>query len=298
MDRLLLDSNWNDGYPLCLETLQLLQNNVQLLETVLNGFDLPDGTVVRFPAVNGVSFAYVKKWNAGGEILQIGTGASIDNASVTGYSITSTDIDIVDSTNHPYPDVYQERRLTLSTGVVATGPQSGAAKVYDFSEVVETALWQSCGLNTVMPYRDSGGNDMSGYVTGTPVIKVKRNDRELRIKICMEVQGLPLASDSEFQIVFYDSCLDDDDDDCPVWAHFKSSSLQQHVSAVVRRFDNSNSHRFVMAIATHELYATIVGTGIPVPPIIFTGQITVNAVIVLNQTQDDFGGGISFSQLG
>lgn len=279
MDRLLLDSNWNNGYPLCLETLQLLQNNVQLLETVLNGLNLPQHTIVRFPTVNGAYFAYVKPGPSisnsllRGEILQIGSGGTLDNGDVSSYSITATDVDIEDSNHHPYPGVYQIRRLNL----ISSAATIYGLKVVNFDEVIELSLWKEIGLSTT-PYRNRSGVNVSSYVTGDPVIDVKKNDRELRIRICLTVDSLPIENDSEFRIVFSSDCFDNCNDVIPIWACFNGNDINKHVSADVCEYNISG--RFMVKIFTHELYDSSVATAQT-----FTGQITVNAVIAITPAQ-------------
>ena len=113
MDRLLNISD-TVGYPLCAETLELLHNNVQLLETVLNGLNLPQHTIVRFPYGN---FAYVQSnpsTSGRGEILEIATGANLANGDVHSYAIASESHSIEDSHEHIYSGVYETRRLNLS----------------------------------------------------------------------------------------------------------------------------------------------------------------------------------------
>lgn len=277
MDRLLLDSNWNDGYPLCLETLQILQNNVQLLEKVLNGFKLPQHTIVRFPVMNGAYFAYVQCNSSWGEILQIDTGANIANSQVTSYHIVATDYDIEDATNDEYSDVYQTRRLTL------VGNQNDTlqgTKVINFSELIDKALWQTHSLRSgtsELPYIGQQSEDYSSYVNDSPVISVESNDKELRIRICLLVTNLPISGNSEFRMVFKGDCLDNADDIFPVLAAFNgnSNSINRSVSACVTKYQNTNN-RFEVKISTHELYEADNTVSS------FTGRITVNAVLYIH----------------
>ena len=139
MDRL-LNIGRNDGYPLCAETLELLHKNVQLLETVLNGLNLPRHTIVRFPYGD---FAYVQTVdsNSGrGEILKIGTGGTLSNSAVESYSITSYNVTITDSNNNDYEDVYQNRTLNLST---QSSPLMSGVKVVDSEKLFDFALWKA-----------------------------------------------------------------------------------------------------------------------------------------------------------
>jgi len=277
MDRLLLESNWNEGYPLCLETLQLLQNNVQLLEKVLNGFKLPQHTIVRFPVVNGAYFAYVQRDSTWGEILRIDTGATISNSQITAYHIVETDHDIIDSNDNPYQGVYQTRRLTLVANQNDTLP---GTQVINFSELIDKALWKTHSLRSgtsELPYIGQQGEDYSSYVNDSPVISVESNDKELRIRICLLVTNLPISSNSEFRMVFKGDCLDNADDIFPVLAAFNanSNSINRSVSACVTKYQNTNN-RFEVKISTHELYEADNTVSS------FTGRITVNAVLYIH----------------
>ena len=269
MDRLLLESNWNEGYPLCLETLQLLHDNVQLLETVLNGLGLPAKTIVRFPYGDYAYVQDVEPQNGRGEILKIVVGANLANDEVRSYSINSEDVSITDSNENDYEGAYQKRSLSLSS----TPVYGLIISVINFSELFEKALWKSVELVTSGPYRGRVEIDYSGYIDDSPVIDVKINDRELRIRICLNVTSLPIAGDSELRIVFNGNYFDDIPDVVPVWSSFNGNDnyINKHVGVDVCR---KTSGCFMVKIFTHELYAQGAVTS-------FTGQITVNAVIDL-----------------
>ena len=268
MDRLLNISN-TDGYPLCAETLELLHNNVQLLETVLNGLNLPQPTIVRFPYGN---FAYVQSnpsTSGRGEILEIATGANLANDAVHGYSISFQRAAITDSYEHEYTDVYEIRRLNLDTMY----SQSMDPKVYNFEELLEVARWKNVTLTS---YINEGTTLMVDYVTGSPLVKVLRNDHELRIRICLSVENLPLSSNSEFRMIFSGNVFDNLYDIIPVWVSFNSSqnNINKAVSAALCNISNDNN-RYQLKINTKELYVQGSVTS-------FTGLITVNCVISLD----------------
>lgn len=269
----------DNGYPLCAETLELLHKNVQLLETVLNGLKLPQHTIVRFPAVNGVSFAYVQNTSDRGELLQIGNGAALASSSVTNYQITETDQDITDSTDNPYPAVYQERRLNLMT----IGHPSSPVSVVGFDEVIEPAMFEQHSLRNSNPYLGQENTEyLANKVTGTPVIKVQSNDRELRIRICLNVENLEIRSNSEFRMVFSSDRLDNIGDVFPIWASLNGndSNINKHVGTDVCK---KGDGYFQVKVFTHELYDAGNVTS-------FTGQISVNAVIFIgNQAEQGVG---------
>lgn len=280
MDRLLLESNWNRGYPLCLETLQLLNDNVQLLETVLNGLGLPARTIVRFPYGDYAYVQNVAPESGRGEILKIVVGANLANDEVRSYSINSEDVSITDSNENDYEGAYQKRSLSLSS----TPVYGLIISVINFSELFEKALWESVELVTSGPYRGRVEIDYSGYIDDSSVIDVKINDRELRIRICLNVNSLPIAGDSELRIVFNGNYFDDIPDVVPVWSSFNSTNnnlINKHVGVDVCR---KTSGCFMVKIFTHELYAQGSVTS-------FTGQITVNAVIALTPSPSQSGGG-------
>lgn len=278
MDRLLLEQNWNDGYPLCLETLKLLQDNVQIMEAILNGLNLPKHTIVRFPAINGLYFAYVNPGAIAnvqnslgrGEILRIGNGANLANEDISDYAITVNNFTITDSHENEYENVYQERRLSL----ISTNDHLGGLTVIDFSDLFDKALWKTLHLRSNNPYLGrENGQLYGGYVTGSPVIDVKCNERDLRIRIRLSVDQLPLAANSEFRIIFNGECFNNNGDVVPIWVCFNASnnSINKHVPASVGNYGNGY---FVIKMDTHDLYEQGSVTT-------FTGQITVNAIIAL-----------------
>lgn len=268
MDRLL---NISDpvGYPLCAETLELLHTNVQLLETVLNGLNLPLHTIVRFPYGD---FAYVQSVSSSaghGEILEIATGGNLANSEVNSYTITTEDHDIIDSYDVIYPSVYQTRRLNL----YSTFPsQQQLVSVMNFGELLEKAQWKTLQLRTSNPYIDKNGGSVSSYVSGS-VIKVKSNDKELRIRICLQVNNLPIGQDSEFRMIFVGDCLDDVGDVISLLSSFNETYINRSVSAALSTFGTG---KFQIKIATHELYGQGDVTS-------FTGQITLNAVLFVEK---------------
>ena len=255
----------DDGYPLCAETLELLHKNVQLLETVLNGLNLPRHTIVRFPYGD---FAYVQtvdSTSGRGEILKIGTGGTLSNSAVVSYSITSSNVTITDSTNNDYEDVYQNRTLNLST---QPSPLMSGVKVVDSENLFDFALWKDI---TLYGYRNQSSSDMSGYVQSNPLVIAKINDRELRIRICLQVTALPISQDSEFLVVLNSNYLNNATDAFPIWASFNGNNnyINEVVPAIV-----GHSSKIEVKIPTHELYNQGSVTS-------FTGQISINGIIPL-----------------
>ena len=264
MDRL-LNIGRDDGYPLCAETLELLHKNVQLLETVLNGLNLPRHTIVRFPYGD---FAYVQtvdSTSGRGEILKIGTGGTLSNSAVVSYSITSSNVTITDSTNNDYEDVYQNRTLNLST---QPSHLMSGVKVVDSENLFDFALWKDI---TLYGYRNQSSSDMSGYVQSNPLVIAKINDRELRIRICLQVTALPISQDSEFLVVLNSNYLNNATDAFPIWASFNGNNnyINEVVPAIV-----GHSSKIEVKIPTHELYNQGSVTS-------FTGQISINGIIPL-----------------
>lgn len=265
MDRL-LNIGRNDGYPLCAETLELLHNNVQLLETVLNGLNLPRHTIVRFPYGD---FAYVQTVNPAsgrGEILKIGTGGTLSNSAVHSYSITTSNMSIMDANNNNYPDVYQIRTLNLST---QQSPLMSGVKVVDSENLFDFALWKDI---TLYGYRNQSYSDMSGYVQSNPLVIAKINDRELRIRICLQVTALPISQDSEFLVVLNGNYLNNATDAFPIWASFNGNN--NYINEVVPAIVGHSSSKIEVKILTHELYNQGSVTS-------FTGQISINGIIPL-----------------
>ena len=264
MDRL-LNIGRDDGYPLCAETLELLHKNVQLLETVLNGLNLPRHTIVRFPYGD---FAYVQtvdSTSGRGEILKIGTGGTLSNSAVYSYSITTSNMSIMDANNNNYPDVYQIRTLNLST---QQSPLMSGVKVVDSENLFDFALWKDI---TLYGYRNQSHSDMSGYVQSNPLVVAKINDRELRIRICLQVTALPISQDSEFLVVLNSNYLNNATDAFPIWASFNGNNnyINEVVPAIV-----GHSSKIEVKIPTHELYNQGSVTS-------FTGQISINGIIPL-----------------
>ena len=293
MDRLLLEQNWNDGYPLCLETLRLLQNNVQIVEAVLNGLNLPQNTIVRFPAINGLYLAYVNPGQnvpnslGRGEILRIGDGAELGASNVYSYSITATQYNITDSHEHEYEGVYEERRLNLQT---AASIYFEGLKVYDFDKIVEKGMWVE---KTAGGYRlqrnDTDTSSAFSVETGSIAI-AKKNDKEIRIRICLNVENLTLGSDTEHRIIF-NYTNHTFSDVFPIFACFNGTItgaylnngiltlghqtiVNKHVPADVCGYSGNKMMVKILAYDLHEL-SGYSGDAT------FTGQITVNAVICL-----------------
>lgn len=273
MDRL-LDISRQDGYPLCAETLELLHTNVQLLETVLNGLNLPQHTIVRFPYGN---FAYVQSnpsTSGRGEILEIATGANLANDDIHSYSITTADYDVEDSNQITYTGVYQERSLNMSS----QSAQSMNVRVYNYNELYQFAMWK---VLSVYRYLDENDDVMSPSPISTsitPKLIVKYNDNELRVRICMAVSNMPIYSQSEFRIAFncsYNSLIINDV--LLLQAFFKGNNdqIKQSVEATIERCTLGNTHVVQVKVKTGQLYSSGSVTN-------FTGQITINGVISLD----------------
>ena len=278
MDRLLNISR-AVGYPLCAETLELMHNNVQLLETVLNGLNLPQHTIVRFPYGN---FAYVQSnlsTSGGGEILEIGTGANLANDDVHGYTITSENHSIEDSNANPYSDVYETRRLNLSD----TGSLDQIVKCYNFDEVLEKAFWRTLTFYRYgLKYNNADANYTSTSLqivdsSPAPILIAKYKVNELRFRICLKVTGLPIAADSEFRLAFRWPDSDSIPDVFPIHACFNGN--------------NNNINHGIDCDVTRGLIGSIVVACVKIPTSklygicaddLFTGQITVNGVISLD----------------
>lgn len=264
MDRLLNIGRQN-GYPLCAETLELLHKNVQLLETVLNGLNLPRHTIVRFPYGG---FAYVQTVNptdGRGEVLEIGNGANLANGDIRQYSINTTDIDIVDSTNNTYDDVYQTRRVNFHDITSNIPTYNTVNAVYNFEDLLEKARWET------MPFyhffnEESAQMDSS---VSQAICEMKHNSLLLKVRIHVSVSNLSInAVNNEFR-VFFDGDLAGVNDCFPILATFISSNNQINdiVPAFVCRAPNN---RWQVKIPTGKLYN---GNALS-----FTGTITVNGV--------------------
>lgn len=264
MDRL-LNIGRNDGYPLCAETLELLHKNVQLLETVLNGLNLPRHTIVRFPYGD---FAYVQTVNptdGRGEVLEIGIGANLANGDIGQYSINTTDIDIVDSNNNTYDDVYQTRRVNFHDITSNIPTYNTVNAVYNFEDLLEKARWET------MPFYhffNEGSAQMDSSVSQA-ICEMKHNSLLLKVRIHVSVSNLSInAVNNEFR-VFFNGDLAGVNDCFPILATFISSNNQINdiVPAFVCRAYNN---RWQVKIPTGKLYS---GNALS-----FTGTITVNGV--------------------
>lgn len=196
----LLDIPREGGYPLCAETLELLHDNVQLLETVLNGLKLPQHTIVRFPYGD---FAYVQSVNptsGTGEILKILYGASLPNANVHSYSITRTRQDVTDANNEVYNDVFENATVTLSQSF----NNNQSVKVYDFNKLIKPAIFEEYVTTTI--YGDSNiiNNNVISYAAPG---YFKQNGDIAKIRVDLVANNLPpcdiiecLFNDTSFQI--------------------------------------------------------------------------------------------------
>lgn len=181
------------GYPLCAETLELLHDNVQLLETVLNGLKLPQHTIVRFPYGD---FAYVQSVNptsGTGEILKILYGASLPNANVHSYSITRTRQDVTDANNEVYPDVFENATVTLSQSV----NNNQSVKVYNFNEVLEPAMFNVYGYHGI----SAGGQNANQCISLNGEYYFKQNGDVAKIRIDLKVENLQYGID-EIECMF------------------------------------------------------------------------------------------------
>lgn len=278
MDRL-LNIGRNDGYPLCAETLELLHKNVQLLETVLNGLNLPRHTIVRFPYGD---FAYVQSnlsTSGGGEILEIGTGANLANNDVHDYTITSENHSIEDSNANPYSDVYETRRLNLSNAASL----DQIVKCYNFDEVFEKAFWRTLTFYRYgLKYNNADANYTSTSLqivdsSPAPILIAKYKVNELRFRICLKVTGLPIAADSEFRLAFKWPDSNSIPDVFPIHACFNGNNnhINHGIDCNVTRGSVGNIVVACVKIPTSKLYGICEDN-------LFTGQITVNGVISLD----------------
>lgn len=283
MDRLL---NISDpaGYPLCAETLELLHNNVQLLETVLNGLNLPQHTIVRFPYGN---FAYVQSnpsTSGRGEILEIATGANLANGDVHSYAIASESHSIEDSHEHIYSGVYETRRLNLSSAANTIAVSLGQiVKCYNFDEILEKAFWRTLTFYRYgLKYNNADANYTSTSLqivdsSPAPILIAKYKVNELRFRICLKVTGLPIAADSEFRLAFKWPDSDSIPDVFPIHACFNGNDndINHGIDCDVTRGSVGNTVVACVKIPTSKLYGICADD-------LFTGQITVNGVISLD----------------
>lgn len=189
----LLDIPRQGGYPLCAETLQLLHENVQLLETILNGLKLPQYTIVRFPYGD---YAYVQSVNptsGTGEILKITSGANLANSAVHSYTITTTSQSIVDVNEQTFSNVYEERELTLSN----LFDLNQSVRVYDFNEVLEPAMFNVYGYHGI----SAGGQNANQCISLNGEYYFKQNGDVAKIRIDLKVENLQSGID-EIECMF------------------------------------------------------------------------------------------------
>lgn len=258
----LLDISRQGGYPLCAETLQLLHENVQLLETILNGLKLPQHTIVRFPYGD---YVYVQSCNpasGNGEILKITSGANLANSAVHSYIITTTSQSIVDVNEQTFSDVYETKLLTLSTSL----NNFQSVKVYDFNEVLMPAMFMEYGHYGIY-YDDNNASQYISVASGGSCY-FKENGDIAKIRVDLSVSNLPdtneilcLFDTTSFQIglrgikaMIYDS----------------DSQEARCVDAFIRRTNN----RLSIVINSKEFYEQ---TG----NYVHNGFIEINEVITL-----------------
>lgn len=278
MDRLLNISN-TDGYPLCAETLELLHNNVQLLETVLNGLNLPQYTVVRFPYGN---FAYVQNdpsTSGRGEILEIATGANLANGLITHYKITYTNHDIEYSNNTTYHDVYQDRRLNLydfnNNSVLPN--YTHVLGVWNFEELLEKSMWRTLEFYRYVIGSNNSTSLSCASPSFTPILIAKYNGSTLRIRVCLDVINLSISANSELGLSFLWPDNPYVADCLPLRACFNgnNNSINHGVDASVVKGTINGNTVAVLKISTGQLYNDGDVTT-------FTGRISVNGVISLD----------------
>ena len=261
----LLNIPREEGYPLCAETLELLHDNVQLLETVLNGLKLPQHTIVRFPYGD---FAYVQSVNptsGTGEILKILYGASLPNANVQGYQIISLNNDVTNVNDVVYSDVYQDRSLTLTS----SGPIGINVRVYDFEDIFQFGMFDTKAIYRVYDEHDAQLNCIEEEITPY----AKYNEDEIRICAIYSAHELPITSESEIRLVFNGTPNNISMRVIPVLVSFNSlnGNINKSVNANICGHGNG-VNRFQLKIFTHELYG-IINT--------FSGKITVSAIAAL-----------------
>jgi len=262
----LLDITRNGGYPLCAETLELLHDNVQLLETVLNGLKLPQHTIVRFPYGD---YAYVQSCNpedGNGEILKITSGNSLLNSNVNYYTITSTQQSVTNANNSTFNNVYEMRSLNLQH--INAVPSGYIVKVYNCDEVFQLGLWKNV---SVLGYCDRGYNNVSLYITPESEV-IKYNDSEIRIRICVSAVNLQISANSELIIQIGCNALNNIDEVFAESTAFNSTVLNRNVTTHISRRIGYN--RIQVKIYTNELYGIADND-------VFTGKITVNTIIAL-----------------
>lgn len=259
----LLDISRQGGYPLCAETLELLHDNVQLLETVLNGLKLPQHTIVRFPYGD---YAYVQSCNpasGNGEILKITIGTGLANNAVGSYTITTTSQSVVDVNEQTFDDVYEEKGVELRTNVTYWQ----TVKVYDFDELFEKGMWRN---GIFQGYRDRDYNTLTPS-DQSAIASMKWNESEIRIRVRVRFDNLPISSSSELIVLFNNAgVLGNADDIFPAAAAFNSNQTNTSVTAHISR---KSPGVIQVKVLTKELDGLVQGS--------FTGQITINAVIAL-----------------
>lgn len=267
----LLDITRNGGYPLCAETLELLHDNVQLLETVLNGLKLPQHTIVRFPYGD---YAYVQSCNpedGNGEILKITSGNSLLNSNVNYYTITSTQQSVTNANNSTFNNVYEMRSLNLQH--INFVPPGYIVKVYNCDEVFQLGLFRESNMLSIK-YSQSGQEYIaSQYVTVISGEYAKYNEKELRLRAILDVTDLPIAADTELIIKYGGgiTSLNLNGNVIPTIVSVNSNGnyINRHVNADIVRHDNTH---YLLKIMMHEISDICAQ---------FTGIITISSICAL-----------------
>lgn len=223
----LLNINRDGGYPLCAENLSILDENARMINAVLSGLKIPNNTAILFrnnvvvfnSAVNSYfSYLYMSNGHSG-ELMKVGNDASglLGNTENVGISVRVVNQNVTDEHGNEYEDVYKERYADI---VMPTAP-SNTWRVYDFSDVIETALYEpaaSLSTGSLMTYVSSNGTlhiPISNENTSIEESNITKNNRELRLKASYK-----MTLQSEANGILHIKCNVGSDVKAPVLCYF------------------------------------------------------------------------------
>lgn len=255
--------NRNGGFPLVAENVDILNENMQILESVIKGLDIPNNYVIRF---RDSDYAYYQ-----GKILKITTGNALPNSAAgerREVRIFTNDNDVVDSGGITYTNAYTEEELRIYSALITDplDPHNSPVKIYDFSELIDKSLWQQCDFISLK----QNGSDVA---TTDAIHQVRYNAQELRIRTVFKVVNLPV--NNELRLIYDCPAFDTREDVVTLMATFNGNN--NWINHFIPAYLNKNAQgEIIIKIAVDELQGLL-----PNGDNDFTGQITLNGIAVL-----------------
>lgn len=183
----LLNISRTDGYPMCAEVLQIIEENSRIIEHVLSGTGIPNNSAVLVDV--NIPISRIGRWmfvhkNGQYKIVKIvnRTAPSLSMAKVV---LNEVNYGVTNSLDVTYEDVYQTQTASIETAAT----QAEKWTFYEFSDVFELGIY----TNQLPSFE--AGLPMSTITNGTaisaPVLssgcKLQCNAKHIRLKLIVDI---------------------------------------------------------------------------------------------------------------